>query len=539
MKLNEEKLDAINSYLENKELSEIPVLTGIYYEDIPLDPYPSCMFEYSKIYKDTYLLKAFTNQIDSDSYIMTRISHANIESKDYLDRFFKECEKTYYNEDIKKQMSEKEAEAEECYKDLQAVKEKLDIVNRNISQDSPIVLFEYKPSPYITTNDLIVKWEENNMFYSKEMTFSEKENILNKLNRLNIKDKSKINKFVEYIEEYIPNKEVIMKEKQNELIQKLNPKNEELGNHTWIESEKDIKTFAETLDDLNEDLTQTPDFDNKAVRKALESDIITIYSSHEIKDGAWVTPSKMEAEAYAGTGDIYSKTVNVKEVAWVDTLQGMYANVLDKDELNKTKQFIVLAKNNNSLISKVSQLRTLEELKNEEALYPDFTIEDTKQAIKNGYILMYSHTPIKDNTEITPSYMEARDNAGDSIVYSKIMPLENIAWVSKDTAYAANVLSPEEYPLDTKLACLWNEINEFQQDDSFNDFEIIGLDYNNEDSINILVNCLIDNEIELGIETMNAEDLNKLMSLYEKDDAKGIIETIYNNYSEKENTFER
>jgi len=56
----------------------------------------------------------------------------------------------------------------------------------------------------------------------------------------------------------------------------------------------------------------------------MDSGIITVYSSHPIEAGVFVTPSKMEAESYSGDGKIYTKTVKLTDVAWIDPTQGQY-----------------------------------------------------------------------------------------------------------------------------------------------------------------------------------------------------------------------
>ena len=52
---------------------------------------------------------------------------------------------------------------------------------------------------------------------------------------------------------------------------------------------------------------------------------IVVYSSHPIKNGTFVTPSKMEATSYASSDKVYSKVVSLYDVAWIDPTQGQYA----------------------------------------------------------------------------------------------------------------------------------------------------------------------------------------------------------------------
>ena len=120
------------------------------------------------------------------------------------------------------------------------------------------------------------------------------------------------------------------KEKQLEIIQKNNPLDESLGNHTWITSVDDIKTYKEALEyDEYEGGNLTPDFKEEDLNKALETGEMTVYSSYPIEQGIFVTPSKMEAQNYAGSGKVYSKKIKLSDVAWIDSLQGQYAKVDD------------------------------------------------------------------------------------------------------------------------------------------------------------------------------------------------------------------
>ena len=91
--------------------------------------------------------------------------------------------------------------------------------------------------------------------------------------------------------------------------------------HTWIRDESDIKTFKQAYnDDGGGDLT--PDFTEAMAKKAIDSGEITVYSSKPIKAGNFVTPSKMEAKSYAGSGKIYEEKLNLNDISWINALQG-------------------------------------------------------------------------------------------------------------------------------------------------------------------------------------------------------------------------
>lgn len=112
-----------------------------------------------------------------------------------------------------------------------------------------------------------------------------------------------------------------LKKFQFEQIQKTNPHDDSLGNHTWIKKVEDIKTAQEVWRDGE---SITPDFTKEMVDKALKDKKVTVYSSYPIEDGVFVTPSMMEAKNYAGNGKVYSKTVPLSDVAWIDGVEGQY-----------------------------------------------------------------------------------------------------------------------------------------------------------------------------------------------------------------------
>ena len=118
-----------------------------------------------------------------------------------------------------------------------------------------------------------------------------------------------------------------IKKAQMDIISKNNPADESLGEHTWIKSVDDIKTFDEAMTEYGENENLTPDYTADMARKAKETGKITVYSSKPIDNGIFVTPSKMEAKNYAGEGEVYSKKVRTSDVAWIDGIQGQYAKV--------------------------------------------------------------------------------------------------------------------------------------------------------------------------------------------------------------------
>ncbi len=117
------------------------------------------------------------------------------------------------------------------------------------------------------------------------------------------------------------------KQKQLELIKKYNPMQDDY--HTGIRNIDDIKTLKETLKDNDwADYDEfNPDYTRKMADEAIKSGKITVYSSYPIDQDVFISPSYMESESYSEDGKVYSKEVNINDIAWIDPTQGQYAKV--------------------------------------------------------------------------------------------------------------------------------------------------------------------------------------------------------------------
>ena len=174
------------------------------------------------------------------------------------------------------------------------------------------------------------------------------------------------------------------KQQQFDIIQETNPAEDDI--HTWIRSADEIRTFEEALDDdgigAGDDVA--PDFTGEDVQKAIESGEVTVYSQHPIENGAWVTPSRVEAQSYAGDGEVYSATVPTDSVAWVDSIQGMYAepaqNASESQEVSSSKNIPTESEEN---LKNDLEGNTAEEETTEQATEENQQTETTSEAETN------------------------------------------------------------------------------------------------------------------------------------------------------------
>jgi len=125
----------------------------------------------------------------------------------------------------------------------------------------------------------------------------------------------------------VDNSDNSIKNKQFDIIKETNPMQDDY--HTGIRSVNDIKTLSETLNDSDyEGYNEfNPDLTRQDIENAIKKGTITVYSSYPIENGVFISPSKMEAQSYSVDGKVYSKEVNINDVAWIDPTQGQYAKI--------------------------------------------------------------------------------------------------------------------------------------------------------------------------------------------------------------------
>ena len=124
-----------------------------------------------------------------------------------------------------------------------------------------------------------------------------------------------------------------VKQKQLDIILESNPAPNTY--QTWVRSVDDIHTWNEVLElnDESEGQFVWGDFSRADAEQALQDGKIAIYSSYPIKNGVFVSTSKIQAQEYAGgkNGKVYSKTVPLDSVAWINGDEGQYARVENID----------------------------------------------------------------------------------------------------------------------------------------------------------------------------------------------------------------
>lgn len=222
------------------------------------------------------------------------------------------------------------------------------------------------------------------------------------------------------ISSYLVNDEIgidSLKEKQLEIIKNNNPVNDDY--HTWIRNIEDIKTLEEAINDSDwKDYDEyNPDLSRRDIETAIKSGKITVYSSYPIKPGIFISPSKMEAESYSSNGKVYSKEVNINDVAWIDPTQGQYANI----EVNADSRNSLVNKNNDLIPLKGTKTK-FGELFNKNMVLPTLKVNNSSNE-KLGNNVLPTATDIKKiNENKIPSFKNSEYTPDD---VSKNVDLKN------------------------------------------------------------------------------------------------------------------
>ena len=127
-------------------------------------------------------------------------------------------------------------------------------------------------------------------------------------------------------------------------------------------------------------------------------------------------------------------------------------NELRTQPKNKVEQYKIIQENNpmnddyHVGIRKPSDIKTWQEVINsaddgDSFEWGDFTLQDAKKALKDGKIRIYSSYKIDQGIFVSTSKVQAEQYAGGTgkKVYSKIVPLEDVAWINGDEGQYANL----------------------------------------------------------------------------------------------------
>lgn len=113
----------------------------------------------------------------------------------------------------------------------------------------------------------------------------------------------------------------------------------------------------------------------------------------------------------------------------------------------KKKQLEIIQKENpapddyHTWVRSQDDIKTFDEVidDDESFVWGDFSKEDAKRALENGYITIYSSQPIKNGVFVSTSKNQASDYAGSGKIYQKQVSLQEVAWINGDEGQYAKL----------------------------------------------------------------------------------------------------
>ena len=288
-----------------------------------------------------------------------------------------------------------------------------------------------------------------------------------------------------------------VKQQQLDIINKSNPSPDDV--HTWIRNAEDIKSFSEAFFEDGEFSGMDPDFTESMANEAIETGKVKVYSSYPIENGTFVSPSQMEASQYAG-GDaskLYSKTVNINDVAWIDGAEGQYAKV----ESNTNNLITNLKDNEGRTLTKEQQ----DYFKNSKIVDQDGSLQVVYHTMTESKLPFHEFNPIgtegykfgnqvvnffTDNQEMSGSYAE-----NEYVQYNNELKNKNYyqysGYINIENPYIidANFSEWNKIPNDSNL-----KIKQNQKYININDIvkSVLEMNENNSDYDGIIVKNLYD-----------------------------------------------
>ena len=214
------------------------------------------------------------------------------------------------------------------------------------------------------------------------------------------------------------------KQAQFDIIQATNPMWDEY--HVGIRSADDIRTWEEVLklDDESEGQFVWGDFSRADAEQALKNGKITVYSSYPIKNGVFVSTSYVQAEEYAGgrDGKVYSKTVPLDKVAWINGDEGQYADV-SKDS---GKQYALDIDSGEGNISGAEVKKSKTKTKTKAQVRAEQVAENTKIRTKAEYTTdkVFSQASVKRGFDSIEAVKKLPSDVRDNIARKLWIELE-------------------------------------------------------------------------------------------------------------------
>lgn len=269
----------------------------------------------------------------------------------------------------------------------------------------------------------------------------------------------------------------LSKQQQLEIIKKTNPMLDDY--HTGIRTVDDIKTFKEAYDVAKKEASDGgwdeyasyPDITNEMIEDSLKTGKITVYSSNDIKNGTFVTPSYEQALEYAGNNvnKVKSKKVNVDEVAWINLDEGQYAKVDNSNIKPSIEQSGAWQSFLENQIGPTGKGKTVQELK-----LPTKETFNSKKV--DAYNVLY-----QDNNQISKTNLPISEGGKTRKHYKSIMQSSNTSPEAK--AIAKELIGSDTYVPDSNKRQLATADNRIMSNGADNEAVTLATKVKNNDKI--------------------------------------------------------
>ena len=143
---------------------------------------------------------------------------------------------------------------------------------------------------------------------------------------------------------------------------------------------------------------------------------------------------------------------------------------LKQDSPRKNAQFELLQKTNPMLDDYHTGIRSVEDIRkfednfgdDESFVYPDFIEKDAQAIDPNGKIRVYSSKDINTGDFVTPSKMMAKEYAGGAEPNSKLVNVNDVAWINGDEGNYLPVSQDLKYKVQSETAQLTAKLDELK-----------------------------------------------------------------------------
>lgn len=286
----------------------------------------------------------------------------------------------------------------------------------------------------------------------------------NNKNNLNRQGKSyvpfTVDEWVNKVKEASSNN-VTNNQEQIKSVNELSPKNienalfdDEFYKRFEYEDRSKINDTIENLESKREELLKNTKnnefndeiFDINAKINALKNGYDNLYDYY-------VGRAKNDViEEYNRNPAKYEKIINQKQQQ-LDNEQKLNEEIQESTP-QKRQQYEIIKQTNPMLddyhtgIRSPEDIKTFNEVINDEDSFAwgDFSKEDAQQALRQGKIIVYSSYPIEQGVFVSTSKIQAQEYAGGngSKVYSKEVPLEDVAWINGDEGQYAKLVNNDK-----------------------------------------------------------------------------------------------